>query len=87
MESLEQHEITDHDSMLVTSDGLAQEKALFFDDLGSVYPPPKDDQDSKALFHSDPLSSIQAAFPVYGHLEIFHTLLILIAYSPVCRLT
>lgn len=27
---------------------LYKEKALFFDDLGSVYPPPKDDQDSKA---------------------------------------
>ena len=27
---------------------MQQEKALFFDDLGSVYPPPKDDQDSKA---------------------------------------
>ncbi|CAK9076280.1 unnamed protein product [Durusdinium trenchii] len=25
-----------------------KEKALFFDDLGSVYPPPKDDHDSKA---------------------------------------
>ena len=49
---------SDHDSMLVTSDSLAQEKALFFDDLGSVYPPPKDDQDSKALFRQDPESSI-----------------------------
>jgi len=26
---------------------LYKEKALFFDDLASVYPPPKDDQDSK----------------------------------------
>ena len=26
-----------------------KEQALFFDDLGTVYPPPKDDQDSKAV--------------------------------------
>lgn len=31
-----------------------QEKALFFDDLASVYPPPKDDQDSKADRANEP---------------------------------